>query len=86
MPAACNVPNSEKACLLCRAKIPPFTCARVIFEPLTEEPAIDASPASGVQHLPDVLTLCRDVSQEVIQLKIGMMSLVLSPVEAMAGL
>ena len=48
-----------------RAKIPPFTCARTILECLSGEEAAATPPSE------DILSLCRDVILEVIQLKIS---------------
>ena len=47
-----------------RAKVPPFECSMTVLGSLKEVAAV-AEPRD------DVLKLCRDISQEVIQLKIG---------------
>ena len=57
--------------LLYRAKIPPFTCARTVLEGLTGDMATTVPPTQ------DVLSLCRDVSKEVIELKTGKLCLII---------
>lgn len=48
-----------------RANIPPFTCARSILQPMTKD-----GHDTDADSL-DVLALCRDISQEVINLQSG---------------